>query len=121
VTIKNRYPLLKIAELFDHLKVVAMFSKIDLRSGYPKVCTKEEDNYKTSCRFRYGNYEFVFVPFGLTNSLTTFMCLINSVLHPYLDNFFVLFIDDILVYSKNEEEHIENLAVMLKFLREHQL
>jgi len=98
-----------------------MLSNIDLRSGYHQVCIKEEDIYRTSFRFRYGHYEFIVVPFGLTNALNTFMCLINSVLHQYSDKFFIFFIYDILVYSKNEEEHIENLTTVLRFLREHHL
>ena len=97
-----------------------MFSKIDLRFGYHQVSIKE-DIYKIAFRTRYGHYEFVVVPFGLTNAPTTFMCLMNSVLHPHLDKFVIVFIDDILVYSKNEEEHVEHLAVALRLLREHQL
>ena len=98
-----------------------MFSKIDLRSGYHQVHNKEQDIYKTAFRTRCGHYEFVVVPFGLTNAPTTFMCLMNIVLCHYLDKFFIMFIDDILVYSKNEEEHVEHLAVVLRLLREHQL
>ena len=82
-----------------------MFSKIDLRSGYHQIHIKEEGIYKTTFWTRYGNYEFVVVPFDLINAQYTFMCLMNSVLHPYLDKFFTVFIDDILIYSKNEEEH----------------
>ena len=95
-----------------------MFSKIDLRSGYHQVHIKEEDIYKTAFRTRYGNYKFVIVPFGLTNDPTILMCFMNNVLHPYLDKFVIMFIDDILVYSKNEEEHFKHLETMLKFLRE---
>ena len=98
-----------------------MFSKINLRLGYHQVSIKEEDIYKTTFRTRYGHYEFVVVPFGLTNAPTTFMCLRNSVLRPYLDSFVIVFIDDILVYSKNEEEHVEHLVTVLRLLREHQL
>eukprot|EP00253_Pinus_taeda_P003382 PITA_03382 len=93
---------------------------IDLRSGCHQVHIKEEDIYKTAFRTRYGHYEFVVVPFGLTNALATLMCLMNSVLHPYLEKFVIVFIDDILIYSKNEEEHAEQLAVVLRLLREHQ-
>jgi len=95
-----------------------MFSKIDLRSGYHQVRIKVEDIDKTTFWTRYGNYEFIVVPFGLTNALSTFMCLMNSVLHLYLDNFVIFFIDDILVYSKNEEEHVDYLAAMLNLLRD---
>ena len=77
------------------------------------------DIYKTTFRTSYGNYEFVVVPFGLNNAPTTFMCLMKNVLHPYLDKFVIVYIDDILVYSKNEEEHVDNLAVVLRLLREH--
>ena len=97
-----------------------MFSKIDLRSRYHQVHIKEEDIYKIACRTRYGHYEFVVVPFGLTNAPITFMCLMNSVLHPYLDKFVIVFINEILIYSKNEEEHVQQLAVVLRLLGEHQ-
>ena len=82
-----------------------MFSKIDLRSGYQLVHIKDEDIYKTTFHTKYGNYEFVVVTFGLTNAPDTFICLVNSLLRPYLDKFVIVFIDNILIYSKNEEEH----------------
>ena len=107
VTIKNMYPLLRIDDLFNQLKGETMFSKINLRLGYHHVHIKEEDIFKISFRTRYGHYEFVLVPFGLTNAPTTFMFFVNSVLCPYLDKFVIVFIDDILVYSKNEEGHAE--------------
>lgn len=119
VTIKNRYPLSRIDGLFDQLKGVVVFLKIDLRSRYHHVHIKEEGIYKTTFKTRYRHYEFVVVPFGLTNGPATFMCLINSVLRYYLDKFVIVFIDDILVYSKNEEEHVEHLPTMLRFLREY--
>lgn len=97
-----------------------MFSKIDLRLGYHQVHIKEEDIFKTTFMTRYGHYEFIFVPFSLTDARTTFMCLMNSVLHPYLDNFGIVFIDDILIYSNNEEEHAEHLEIVLRLLRENQ-
>jgi len=121
VMIKNRYPLLRIDDLFDQLKGAAVFSKIDLRSGNHQVHIKEEDILKTALRTRYGHYEFVVVPFDLTNAPATFMCLMNSVLHPYLEKFVIVFIDDILVYSRNEEEHVEHLAGVLRLLRMHHL
>ena len=93
-----------------------MFFNINLRSGYHQVRIKLDDIFKTVFRTRYGHYEFVVVPFDLTNAPTTFMCLMNSVLCPYLDNFVIVFIDDILVYSKNGEEHVEHLAAVLRFL-----
>ena len=98
-----------------------MFPKIDLRSGYHQVRIKDEDIFKTAFRTRYGHYEFVIMPFGLTNTPTIFMCLMNNIIHKYLDNFVVIFIDDILIYSKSEEEHKEHLKIVLQELREHQL
>ena len=114
VTIKNRYPLPRIDDLLDQLKGVVVFLKIDMRLGYHQIRIKEEDNYKTTFKTRYGHYEFVVVPFGLSNAPTTFMRLMNRVLCPYLDKFFIVFIHDILVYSKNEEEHVKNLVVVLR-------
>ena len=111
----------KIDDFFDQLKGETMFSKINLRPRYHEVHIKEEDIYKTTFRTRYEHYEFFVVPFGLTNAPATCICLMNNGLHPYLEKFLIFFIDDILVYSKNEEEHAENLAAVLKFLREHQL
>jgi len=96
----------RINEIFDQLKGAPLFSKIDMISRYHQVCIKEEYIYMTSFQTRYGHYECVVVPFGLTNAPTTFMCLINSVVCPYLDNFVIVFIDDILIYSKNEEEYV---------------
>jgi hypothetical protein len=121
VTIKNKYPLPKIDDLFDQLGGVSIFSKIDLRSGYHKVRIKGEDIHKTTFQTRFGNYEFVGVPFGLTNAPATFMCLMNNVLSKFLDKFVLVFIDDILIYSKNREEHEEHLRLVLQVLREHQL
>jgi len=97
VIIKNRYPLPGIDDLFDQLKEELMFSKINLRLGYHQVRMKEDEIYKIVFRARHRHYEFVVVPFGLTNAPTTFMCLMNSMLHPYLDKFVIVFIDDILV------------------------
>ena len=98
-----------------------MFSKIDLRSGYHQVRIKDEDIIKIAFRTRYGHYEFVVMPFGLTNTPDVFMCLMNNVMHKYLDKFVVVFIDDILIYSKTEEEHKEHLRIVLQELRDHQL
>ena len=118
---KNKYPLPRIDDLFDQMRGVKVFSKIDLRSRYHQVRIKGEDIHKIAFRIRYGNYEFVVVPFGLTNAPATFMCLMNSVFSRYLDKFVLIFLDDILVYSKNEEEHEEHLRLTLQVLREHQL
>lgn len=121
MTINNRYPLPRIDGLFNQLKGATIFSNIDVRSGYQQVRIREYDIYKTRFHTRYQHYEFVMAPFGLTNSLATFMCLMNNVLCPYLEIFLILFVYDILVYSKNEEEHEEHLKMVLILLRDHQL
>ena len=119
VTVKNKYPLPRIDDLFDQMRGAKVFSKIDLRYGYHQVRIKDEDIHKTAFRTRYGHYEFVVVPFGLTNAPATLMCLMNNVFSKYLDKFVLFFLDDILVYSKNEEEHEEHLRLALQLLREH--
>jgi hypothetical protein len=121
VTVKNKYPLPRIDDLFDQLKDGKIFSKIDIRSGYHQVRIKDEDIGKTTFRTRYGHYEFTMVPFGLSNAPAIFMCLMNRVFRNYLENFFVVFLDDILVYSKTEKEHEQHLRMVLQVLREHQL
>jgi hypothetical protein len=121
VTIKNKYSLLWIDDLFDQLKDARIFSKMYLRSKYHQVRIKDEDINKNSFRTRYGHYEFTVVPFGLSNAPTVFMCLMNGVFRDYLDKFFIVFLDDILVYSKLEEEHEQHLRMVLQVLREHQL
>ena len=118
-TIKNMYPLPRIDDLFDQLRREDIFLKIDLRLGYPQVRIKEEDIHKTTFRTRYGHYEFVVVPFGLTNAPIVFMFLMNDIFKNYLDNFFIVFLDDILIYSKFEEEHENHLRLVLQVLREH--
>ncbi|KAL8134367.1 hypothetical protein AgCh_009406 [Apium graveolens] len=121
MTIKNRYPLSRIDDLFDQLKGAKCFSKIDLRSGYHQLNIKPEDIPKMTFRTRYGHYEFLVMPFGLTNSPVTFMDLINRVFKKYLDQFVVVFIDDILIYSKMEEEHEQHLWIVLEILRQERL
>jgi hypothetical protein len=121
VTIKNKYPLPRIDVLFDQLVGAKVFSKIDLRSGYHRIKIRASDIPKTAFSTRYGLYEFLVMSFGLTNAPAYFMYLMNSVFMPELDKFIVVFIDDILVYSKNEEEHAGHLHVVLQRLREHRL
>jgi hypothetical protein len=112
-TLKNKYPLPQINDLFDKLRGANIFSKIDLRSGYHQVRIKEEDISKTTFRTRYGHYEFVVVPFGLTNAPTVFMCLMNAIIRNYLDKFVVVFLDEIIIYSKSKEEHDHHLRLVL--------
>ena len=121
VTVKNKYPLPRIEDLFDQLRGASVFSKIDLRSGYYQLRVKEVDVLKTAFRTRYGHYEFLFMPFGLTNAPAAFMDLMNRVFHPYLDQFVVVFIDDILMYSEDAQEHEHHLRIVLQTLRENQL
>jgi hypothetical protein len=99
----------------------SIFSEIELRFGYHQVHIKDEDIHKTTFRMRDGHYEFVVVPFGLTNAPATFMCLMNNVLNKFLDKFVLVFIDNILIYSNNREDHEEHLRLVLQVLREHQL
>jgi hypothetical protein len=121
ITIKNKYPLPRIDILFDQLAGAKVFSKVDLRSGYHQIKIHLEDVPKTAFSTRYGLYEYLVMTFGLTNAPVHFMYLMNSVFMPELDKFVVVFIDDILIYSKSEEEHVQHLRVILQRLRDHQL
>ncbi|GJW48787.1 putative reverse transcriptase domain-containing protein [Tanacetum coccineum] len=126
LTVKNRYPLLsgltpRVDELFDQLQGSSVYSKIDLRSGYHQLRVREEDIPKTAFRTRYGHYEFQVMPFGLTNAPAVFMDLMNRVCKPYLDKFVIVFINDILIYSKNKKEHEEHLKAILELLKKEEL
>ena len=121
VTIRNQYPLPRIDDLFDQLQGARVFSKIDLRSGYHQLKIRSEDVPKIAFKTRYGHYKFLVMPFGLTNAPAVFMDLMNRIFQPYLDQFVIVFIDDILIYSGSKEDHEEHLRVVLQILRENQL
>ncbi|GJX44950.1 putative reverse transcriptase domain-containing protein [Tanacetum coccineum] len=121
LTVKNRYPLLRIDDLFDQLQGSSIYSKIDLTSGYHQLRVREEDISKTAFKTRYGHYKFQVMPFGLTNAPAVFMDLMNRVCKPYLDKFVIVFIDDILIYSKNKQEHEEHLKIILELLKKEEL
>jgi hypothetical protein len=122
VTIKNKYPLSRIDVLFDQLAGARVFFKIDLRFGYYyQIKIRPCDIPKTAFSTRYGLYEFLVMSFGLTNAPAYFMYLMNSVFMTELDKFIVVFIDDILIYSKNEKEHAKHLRIVLQRLRDHKL
>ncbi|GKD50642.1 putative reverse transcriptase domain-containing protein [Tanacetum coccineum] len=121
LTIKNRYPLPRIDDLFNQLQGLSVYSNIDLLSGYHQLCIKEEDNLITAFRTRYGHFEFQVMQFGLTNAPAVFMDLMNRVCKPYLDKFVIMFFDDILVYSKDKEEHRKHLKIILELLKKERL
>ncbi|GJZ92343.1 putative reverse transcriptase domain-containing protein [Tanacetum coccineum] len=121
LTVKNRYPLPRIDDLFDQLQGSQFFSKIDLRSGYHQLRVHEDDIPKTAFRTRYGHFEFTVMPFVLTNIPSVFMDVMNRVCRPYLDKFVIVFIDDILIYSKTREEHVEHLRLVLELLNKEKL
>ena len=121
VTIKNRYPLPRIDDLFDQLSGVRVYSKIDLRTGYHQLRVRDIDIPKTVFRTRYGHFEFTVMPFGLTNVPAAFMDLMHRIFQPYLDQFVVVFVDDILIYSQSEWEQEYHLRIVLQLLRDHQL
>jgi hypothetical protein len=118
---KKMEPLPRIDDLFDQLKGARIFSKMDLRSDYHQVRIKEEDINKTTFKTRYRHYEFTVVPFGISNAPKVFMCLMNGVFKEYLNKFVIVFLDDILIYSKSKKEHEQHLRMVLQVLREHKL
>ena len=119
--IKNRYPLPKIDDLFDQLRRAKVYSKIDLRTGYHQLRIRKVDIPKIAFRTRYGHFEFIVMPFGLRNAPMTFIDHMHRVFRPYLDQFVVVFVDDILIYSQLEEEHEDHLRIVLQALKEHKL
>jgi len=121
VAAKNRYPLPRIDDLFDRLSGAKVFSRIDLCFGYYQIRIAQGDEERTGCRPRYGSYEFLVMPFGLTNAPATFCTLMNDIFREWLDDFVVVYIDDILVYSNSMEEHVEHLRKMFQRLRENKL
>ncbi|GKC27747.1 putative reverse transcriptase domain-containing protein, partial [Tanacetum coccineum] len=121
LTVKNRYPLPRIDDLFDQLQSARYFSNIDLRSGYHQLRVHEDDIPKTAFQARYGHFDFTVMPFGLTNALAIFIDLMNRVCKPYLDKFVIVFIDDILIYSKTKEDHKVHLRLMLELLTKEKL
>jgi len=121
ITIKNKYPLPRIDEMLDRLNGAKYFTKIDLASGYHQIRIKEEDISKTAFRTRYGHYEYTVMPFGLCNAPATFQRLMNDIFRPYLDDFVVIYLDDILIFSKNLKEHKQHVQKVMEILREHKL
>ena len=121
VTIKNQYPLPRIDDLFDQLRGARVYSKIDLHTGYHQLRVRDIDIRKTAFRTLYGHFKFTGMPFGLTNAPATFIDLMHRIFQPYLDQFFVVFVDDILIYSQSEWEHEYHLRIVLQLLRDHQL
>src|SRR5204862_5042939 len=120
-TIQNRYTLPQIDELFDRLHGAKVFSKIDLTSGYYQIAIDPKDRYKTAFRTRYGHYEFNVMPLGFTNAPATFQTLMNDIFQDLLDICVIVYLDDILIYSKHKEEHEYHLRQVLERLKEHQI
>ena len=121
VTIQNQYLLPRTDDLFDQLRGARVYFKIDLRTGYHQLRVRETDIPKTAFRTRYGHFEFTVMPFRLTNAPAAFMDLMHRIFQPYLDQFVVVFMDDILIYSQSEWEHEYHLRIVLQLLRDHQL
>ena len=121
VTVKKKYPIPLIADLFDQLGKARYFTKLELRSNYYQVRILEGDEPKNTYVTRYGSYEFLVMPFGLTNAPTTFCTLMNKIFHPYLDKFVVVYLDDIVIYSNTLKEHVKHLRKVFKILKQNKL
>ena len=117
ITVKNRYPLPRIEELLDRLHGARYFSKIDLHSGYHQIRVREADIAKTAFVTRYGSFEYLVMPFGLCNAPATFQRIVNTILRDGLDKFVLVFLDDILIFSRTKEEHEQHIRMILERLR----
>jgi hypothetical protein len=121
LTVRNRYPLPRIDECLERLAGAKVFTSLDLKSGYHQVRLRDEDKPKTAFNSRYGQYQFKVLPFGLTNAPPTFQALMNKILGDFLDKFVMVYLDDILIYSKNQEDHAKHVKLVLDKLRANQL
>jgi Reverse transcriptase (RNA-dependent DNA polymerase) len=121
LTIKNKYPIPRIDEIFDRLQGAQYFTSLDLRSGYYQILMKDADIPKTCIRTRYGSFEFPVMPFGLTNAPSTFQAVMNDVFREFLEDFVMVYIGDILIFNRTAEDHLRHVELILARLRQHQL